>query len=573
MAYGAARFYGPAQVPARYDPATGVQTRDAEIRVGPQPQLVGRVLGPDGSPVSGARVFAGPNLRLDGVHQAERGLGFQMPWGIRLPEATTDASGAFRVSGAAFRATVLVLHPAFAPLHRELRRVDQEVELRLSDGAPMSVLARAGDGRPEPGALVRTFLVERATETSFGCDVLGIDAAPAVTGADGLAVIDRVGAGTWRVEVASADGLRSGEAMVTVADPPRRSGAIVPLSVASRVFGRVRTLGGDPVPGAKVILGQLEPGVEVATRTDAAGAFEFRCARKGYVVDEKTEKGGYGHQVMVIGGSPDQFVDAGSWIPATPGQPLDVVAHVLAAQPVHLRIVDAESREPIPLGWWQSTVQLPSRPGWSTTNTWTFVAGEAAASAIPFPGSFLKVGATGYADVVLPVESIRGASVEVALRRASPKARLRIVIPGVLLSEVALFDAQTKRRVHHKAWPSRHEFVLEVDRAGDYLLTLASSEGGHLPAPLPCTLELGREVELPITLTPGGATLHARAAPKTVVTVTDAIGLTWDVTADSKGMAWFGTLAPGTYTLRVPDRSPEVVALVDGDHRQIDLRR
>ncbi len=128
--------------------------------------MAGRVTGPGGKPVSGARVRLMARGRLD----ASFGLG-PVP-----EEATTGADGAFRFEGAASDFNeLLVVAEGFAPAHLTgAKGGAQGRAVALAAGTPLSGSVKKRDGRPAAGALVRyeaggleTRWVESGADGSF----------------------------------------------------------------------------------------------------------------------------------------------------------------------------------------------------------------------------------------------------------------------------------------------------------------------------------------------------------------------------------------------------------------------
>jgi len=248
----------------------------------------GRVLGPDGAPVPGARVHheaaselaAGPSARLDAV--------------------TTDAAGRFRfeaMRAGSFR--FLARHPELAPGSSAIVRLDgkterTDLEIRLEPGATLRVRVETRSGSAVPGAAVRVSPA-RASWLPAPVRQAHTDEQGELT----LRALPRE-----RLElVAVHDAGSSAAQLVDLRAPPHDQRLTLVLAHTDSIGGVVVDAAGQPVEGAQVtarVKGALELPVDTGAArlrgaavelTDAGGRFvlgglapgryELRASRRG----------------------------------------------------------------------------------------------------------------------------------------------------------------------------------------------------------------------------------------------------------------------------------------------------
>ena len=219
--------------------------------------LAGRVTGPGGKPVSGARVTLTARGRFDARFDL-----------TPAPEVTTTGEdGTFRFAGAASERNELVFEAAgLAPVRvADAKGGAQSRAIVLAAGTPLAGSVKKSDGKPAAGVLVR-----------FEAD--GLETGWVETGADGVFVLPDLPSRRGSVV---ADAGEAGFAQaVSITPGPGRAALRLVLAPPTVLEGRtldVATL--KAVPRVKLALGAAE-GVRVA-RSGADGRYRLRAVRPG----------------------------------------------------------------------------------------------------------------------------------------------------------------------------------------------------------------------------------------------------------------------------------------------------
>ncbi|MBK9965638.1 MAG: carboxypeptidase regulatory-like domain-containing protein [Holophagales bacterium] len=219
--------------------------------------LAGRVTGPGGKPVSGARVTLTARGRFDARFDL-----------TPAPEVTTTGEdGTFRFAGAASERNELVFEAAgLAPVRvADAKGGAQSRAIVLAAGTPLAGSVKKSDGKPAAGVLVR-----------FEAD--GLETGWVETGADGVLVLPDLPSRRGSVV---ADAGEAGFAQaVSITPGPGRAALRLVLAPPTVLQGRtldVATL--KAVPRVKLALGAAE-GVRVA-RSGADGRYRLRAVRPG----------------------------------------------------------------------------------------------------------------------------------------------------------------------------------------------------------------------------------------------------------------------------------------------------
>jgi protocatechuate 3,4-dioxygenase beta subunit len=226
-----------------------LETEDAERRRGPAAEppssrvLIGRVLGPDGRPVTGAWVESARN-------QA----------------AETDGDGRFRLAGLApgtIGAAVSLwvrapgLRGSAAPVQILQGVSPAPLEIRLAPAAALDGRVTDAGGRPVAGAAVLFEpLREDPGEETPPPDLVSAGART-LTDDDGRYFLDSLEPGRGRVAALRPSGRRLAGASIDLRTGPNRLDLIQPPDLG--VSGRVLDEQGSPVAGARVFLEGSDP--------------------------------------------------------------------------------------------------------------------------------------------------------------------------------------------------------------------------------------------------------------------------------------------------------------------------
>lgn len=596
--------YGPGlstQTAPAWD-MSGKQTREAVFQAVPEATWDGRVLDPEGRRgVQGARVVIGPLSMLQHLQEVDSTDAVSTP-NLRLffREARTDAHGRFRLpAGWLMRAQgnnsekqrVLVLHPDYAP-HYETVGPDHwktQGEVRLGPGLRLDITVTDVSGRPEPGAEVRTAFRDPFQEFPFRGDILGSYEGPALTDLDGRVSLLRLCPGEWQVRAWSADGRRWTVNSVKVEGPGPSACQLV-LEPAPPVLGTVvDDANGTPLPGAVVQMWGFSPYERRTVVADTVGRFEFLRPEK----DEWTP----GFRVTCV-----HVPGAGRWLPldnplTQPGEPvtLRMRCFIRATREISGRVLDAATGAPVSEGLIKCAWIDPQDRSKEAAGFDQPFMGGAFRRPIPIvEGLRLTFWSADYEPLTLTPETLEAQGFEVRLVPKGPreqsKYRVRVRVAGgehpvgkhiPVFACVYLYDPETKlplREKNSRMDSGSHEFLpefvlteRELPGPGRILIDI-QVHGWHLPAPVPCEVEAGRETEVYIDLVRGSGAIAGTAEPGCRITLTHPTGLTrsWCVAED--GEFFVGMLPPGTYSLRVEDRETITARVVDGDTTKVDLR-
>ncbi|MFL6231665.1 MAG: carboxypeptidase regulatory-like domain-containing protein [Thermoanaerobaculia bacterium] len=231
--------YGPGSAPGVAVP------REAPVRIVLQAtsRVSGRAVDPDGKPVAGASVSVSeeePTSRGGRSHQR---------WTGRTHSGVTDDEGGFAFDGVSPGPISL---SARAPRRQEteLRNLEVKagqdltnVEVVLAPGATVEGRVLSPEGRPVPGAEVS---VAQPSQDNFGWSSLR-----ATADGDGQYRIDGIPPGKRTLE-ARAEGYRRGVREVEAS--ARAATVDFELERGLEVSGRIVDDGGNPVPGAQLML-------------------------------------------------------------------------------------------------------------------------------------------------------------------------------------------------------------------------------------------------------------------------------------------------------------------------------
>lgn len=210
--------------------------------------VAGRVLGPDGTPVSGARVVFGGMLIGDGTHLTAQLRGISGP-DVNEREAWSGPDGRFEIDGIGNQEGVVAAEQKELGRSRPVTvsRGEQpaEIELVLQPLGSLQGTVRV-NGRPTGGCLIQVGAADSTTQRLM-----------TRTGADGHFLLTRVGSGEQSV----------------VASPPLRESSMERRSVTIRPGERVRV-------DFDITRGEVELEVQVraapGARIDAAYSFLLR---------------------------------------------------------------------------------------------------------------------------------------------------------------------------------------------------------------------------------------------------------------------------------------------------------
>ncbi|MFY0528679.1 carboxypeptidase regulatory-like domain-containing protein [Archangium gephyra] len=289
--------FGPewGQSPIRFTAVPGQRISDIVLALTPEVELLGRVEGPDGQPVAGARV------------RVLTGRGGESVLFPTSDHYTSDARGEFRFHGPE-GAVVEARHPAHASARAEVtpstvlaRRLVLKLGKRAGpEAAPLgeSLEGRVVDagGTAVPGALVSVVSAASAWPKRYG-DELGYER---VTDDEGRFTVEGLEPGSYDV-TARLMGLSPGELRDVAAG---RKDLVLTLAPGARLVGTVRDAAtGKPMPSFTLAVftkrGPLQR--EVFTQLsfiDAQGRYELAGVPAGsYVV----QAAAYGYAPSEVG--------------------------------------------------------------------------------------------------------------------------------------------------------------------------------------------------------------------------------------------------------------------------------
>jgi len=371
--------------------------------------LLGRVVGPDGRPVPGAKVFAGPAgefdfLPLDALDPK------LMPEGKRA-DGVTDAEGRFQLGlSGETHVRLAVRASGFAPLdaERTLARGERDLgDVALEQGVVLEGRVIDEKGRPVAEAQIHS----RPRTAGFGIEMMGRGRPPiATTDAAGRFKIDMLASGPWRMLVNSEDHPEK-----TFDGETDRPGAAVrdlefALDEGAQIAGHVTGAAGDLLArlevsaqqrtesedgaGNAIVFGPGGFSMPRKAKVGADGSFVVRGLKpnQNYRLDaQRSERGLFGLGQNTRGGVSAKSGDRGISVPYKP------------APAIVCQVVDAASGKPVTemdvkagFGW-----MMPLLDGEGRTKS-SFPDGNVRFDRLPprFDGSGsglkLRIDATGY---------------------------------------------------------------------------------------------------------------------------------------------------------------------------------
>jgi protocatechuate 3,4-dioxygenase beta subunit len=260
--------------------------------------LSGRVVGPDGRPVQGAKVFAGPAgdfnfLPLDTVDQ-------RLMTGAKRSDAVTDAEGRFQLGlGGETHVRLAVRASGFAPLdaERTLARGERDLgDVALEQGVVLEGRVIDQTGRPVAEAQIHS----RPRSAGFTMEMAGVRGRPplATTDAGGRFRIDMLASGPWRMLVSSEE-----HPDKTFDGESERPGAVTrnlefALEEGAQIAGRVT---GAPADA----LAKLQVNAQQRAENDESGGDGIVFGPGGFTLPRKAKVGADG-SFVVRGLKPNQ---------------------------------------------------------------------------------------------------------------------------------------------------------------------------------------------------------------------------------------------------------------------------
>ncbi len=243
-------------------------TLTATFAVAQEPIITGRVIGPDGEGVAGARVAAVTS--------------FARPLSVEWTETTSAEDGSFEFAtppALPDGTTIVVASAEGLGVWGAMTRADAPVEIRLSDDlAAISGTVKGPDGQPVEGATVRVIALQADGVQEPGAWLINWEGAPQATSdAEGRFTIADLPNGTRAALQVEAEGfatiLNIDEQQWPVVG--QAEDVAVTVQTASFISGRV-THEGQPVAGVKVSAMAKEPPISWSNAvTDADGRYEI----------------------------------------------------------------------------------------------------------------------------------------------------------------------------------------------------------------------------------------------------------------------------------------------------------
>jgi protocatechuate 3,4-dioxygenase beta subunit len=232
-------------------------TVDLKLPRRPGKPVAGRVIGPDGKPVAGTRVFA--EIKSDRVDD--------------VVARTTDQTGTFHFAAIPPGTRIRAVRGSMSTFRAVIvNGGEQDVLLNLTKRLPRAIsglVTDAADGKPIMGARVQVITWQGNYGTTMG--------KPELTDAEGRYSIRGLSPdGAYSLN-AEADDYGQGGAAVTL-DPDRETTQAQPLQLdrlTARIGGRVVDASGKPVAGVRVEINGSRNGNRT-TVTDAEGRFTFK---------------------------------------------------------------------------------------------------------------------------------------------------------------------------------------------------------------------------------------------------------------------------------------------------------
>ncbi len=265
-------------------------------------------------------------------------------------QTRTDASGSFAITGlSADSVTVNVRKDGWIPVTRVVnlagaRREAATGPIVLQRGREISGTVKTREGLPVPGARVALCRepARSGVDTKAARPVIAECASPVMTDAEGrfvIAGVSPVPAEDYRYAV-RATSLEAGEGVargIRIGSEDDRRSIDVVIEPWQALEGTVRTEGGEPVKGARVVM-QHAGGIVGATpapggvTTDAGGRFVFSSVARGPAYIEARAEG---------------FVTAGASV-SVPHSAESAVTIVLSAGRTYHGLVEDDAGRPVP---------------------------------------------------------------------------------------------------------------------------------------------------------------------------------------------------------------------------------
>ncbi|HEX4421773.1 MAG TPA: carboxypeptidase-like regulatory domain-containing protein [Kofleriaceae bacterium] len=251
--------------------------------------ISGRVVDPKGAPIEGAQVAAGPVFGAGGplAGSGSGGNGFDpAQWRLRgLPEASSDASGQFQLTGLAPGAYRVSAAPARA------QSLGQALGPRFGRGradTPDSATAQTGDRNvvlvvaPDGGIKGTVAFADGTVPALFSASTPA--AQQTFGGGDGGFALDGLAPGTYELELRGTS-FQTRAVEITI-EPAKTTDAGTITVVKGRAIAGTVVADGQPVAGATVYAGRtiLGNGSTTATQLSAATA-AITAANKSTTTD------------------------------------------------------------------------------------------------------------------------------------------------------------------------------------------------------------------------------------------------------------------------------------------------
>lgn len=343
-----------AHVDRAAQPAALVMKGSAGAEKGESAGLFGRVIGPDGQPVAGAKVYAGPGegpafMPLDAIDPKT------MPW-ARRSDAVTDAQGKFQLDlSGETHVRLAVRAGGFAPLDdaRTLARGERNLgDVALELGVVLEGRVIDQLGRP----VAEAQLFSRPRDSGFRFEMPNRGRAPlATTDAQGHFRVDMLASGPWRMLVNSEEhpdktfdgqterpGSVAGNLEFALEEGAQISGRVTgagpELLAKLQVSAQQRAENEDDNGGMVMSFGSDDFVLPRRGKVGADGSFVVRGLKPGQTYrlqPQKADSGGFGFGMGSRKGTSAKSGDRGIEVPYT------------ASGAIVCHVVDASSGQPV----------------------------------------------------------------------------------------------------------------------------------------------------------------------------------------------------------------------------------